>query len=200
MANVPSPWPTPDILDKLVWKSSGHFIYAATFIKFIDDKNYRPTQRLGIVQDNNTAGSASAFNALDQLYMAILGSVPRQAELVPILCAVANFDLYLDQLDELLGLEDGEAGLLLRGLHSVLNVQSDEVPRLPISRHHASFLDFLNDPSRSHHFYVGGLDHRMDLARYFLRVFAGRDQPIPSWFSFRGMRYVQLAPKHCINY
>ncbi|KAJ7702908.1 NACHT domain-containing protein [Mycena olivaceomarginata] len=129
MANVPSPWPTPDILDKLVWKSSGHFIYAATIIKFIDDKNYRPIQRLGIVQDNNTAGSASAFNALDQLYMAILGSVPRQAELAPILRAVANFALYLDQLDELLGLEDGEAVLLLRGLHSVLNVQSDEVRR-----------------------------------------------------------------------
>ncbi|KAJ7820126.1 hypothetical protein B0H14DRAFT_2600229 [Mycena olivaceomarginata] len=107
-ANVPSPWPTPDILDKLVWKSSGHFIYAATIIKFIDDKNYRPTQRLGIVQDNNTAGSASAFNALDQLYMAILGSVPRQAELAPILRAVANFALYLDQLDELLGLEDAK--------------------------------------------------------------------------------------------
>ncbi|KAJ7131019.1 hypothetical protein C8R44DRAFT_565534, partial [Mycena epipterygia] len=36
MANIPSPWPTPKVLEDLVWKSSGHLIYAATMIKFID--------------------------------------------------------------------------------------------------------------------------------------------------------------------
>ncbi|KAJ6490002.1 hypothetical protein C8R45DRAFT_790260, partial [Mycena sanguinolenta] len=49
MASVPSPWPSPDVLYKLERNSSGRFIYAATIISFIDDKNYRPTERLAIV-------------------------------------------------------------------------------------------------------------------------------------------------------
>ncbi|KAJ6465416.1 hypothetical protein C8R45DRAFT_910787 [Mycena sanguinolenta] len=38
MANIPLPWPSPDVVWALVRKSSGHFIYASTIIKFIDDK------------------------------------------------------------------------------------------------------------------------------------------------------------------
>ncbi|KAF9059639.1 hypothetical protein BDP27DRAFT_1191404, partial [Rhodocollybia butyracea] len=38
MAMVPFPWPLPEVLHKLVWKSSGYFIYASTIIKFVDDK------------------------------------------------------------------------------------------------------------------------------------------------------------------
>ncbi|KAJ6471544.1 hypothetical protein C8R45DRAFT_1104511 [Mycena sanguinolenta] len=40
MKNIPLPWPSWEILWELVYKSSGHFIYASTIIKFIDDKNY----------------------------------------------------------------------------------------------------------------------------------------------------------------
>ncbi|KAJ6462070.1 hypothetical protein C8R45DRAFT_1055972 [Mycena sanguinolenta] len=36
MTSVPLPWPSPDVLDELVQNSSGHFIYAATIIKYID--------------------------------------------------------------------------------------------------------------------------------------------------------------------
>ncbi|KAJ6447575.1 hypothetical protein C8R45DRAFT_884491, partial [Mycena sanguinolenta] len=50
MTNIPLPWPSPEVVWELVRKSSGHFIYASTIIKFIDDKNYRPTQRLAVVQ------------------------------------------------------------------------------------------------------------------------------------------------------
>ncbi|KAJ6471481.1 hypothetical protein C8R45DRAFT_875001, partial [Mycena sanguinolenta] len=53
MAKIPLPWPSSAVLDRLVWTSSGHFIYAATIIKFIDDKNYRPIRRLAIVLDGS---------------------------------------------------------------------------------------------------------------------------------------------------
>jgi hypothetical protein len=176
MANIPSPWPSPDVLGKLVSNSSGHFIYAATIIKFIDDKYYRPTERLGVVQEGSD--SDSAFDALDQLYMNILSTTPRQSQLSPILCAIANFDLHPDVLDQLLGLDHGEARLLLRGLHSVLHVPSDESEPDDdtVYAHHASFLDFLDDPRRSGTFYVGGLQHRIDLARSFVKLFAGEYQ------------------------
>ncbi|KAJ6456915.1 hypothetical protein C8R45DRAFT_1221980 [Mycena sanguinolenta] len=77
MTRALPPWPSGNVLANLVWKSSGHFIYASTIIKFIDDKNYRPTQRLAVIQDANGTDSKSAFDPLDQLYMTILNSSPR---------------------------------------------------------------------------------------------------------------------------
>ncbi|KAJ7845006.1 hypothetical protein B0H14DRAFT_2358300 [Mycena olivaceomarginata] len=38
MAMVPYPWPTSQIVDELVSRSSGYFIYVSTIIKYIDDK------------------------------------------------------------------------------------------------------------------------------------------------------------------
>ncbi|KAJ6490048.1 hypothetical protein C8R45DRAFT_901601 [Mycena sanguinolenta] len=129
MENIPSPWPAVDVLENLVEKSSGYFIYAATIIKFIDDKNYRPTQRLAVVRDGNKAASGSPFDALDQLYMGILGSASRQSELVPILCAISNFDLRPAEIDQLFEFTDGETALLMHPLHSVLHVPSDDETR-----------------------------------------------------------------------
>ncbi|KAF7372807.1 NACHT domain-containing protein [Mycena sanguinolenta] len=173
MAKIPLPWPLPQVLAELVRKSSGHFIYPVTIIKFIDDKNYRPTQRLAMVLGNSSQGSP--FGALDQLYMDILGSAPRQSELVPILCAIANFHLTAVEIDRLFEFAEGETRLLLRGLHSVLQVPSED--NQYISTHHASFLDFLNDHSRSNNFYIGSLDHQMHLAQSFLRLCADRNLP-----------------------
>ncbi|KAJ6491203.1 hypothetical protein C8R45DRAFT_991657 [Mycena sanguinolenta] len=165
MRNIPRPWPSPDVLDNLVEKSSGHFIYASTIIKFIDDKNYRPMQRLAVVQDAKSTDSESAFEALDQLYLIILNFAPRQSELIPILCAVVNFQLDVDGIDELFGLPVGETRLVLRSLHSVLRVPQEE----RISSHHASFLDFLDNPNRSRNFCVGTVKCRFDLARSCLQ-------------------------------
>ncbi|KAJ6465470.1 hypothetical protein C8R45DRAFT_1174079 [Mycena sanguinolenta] len=125
MARVPSPWPTPDVLEELVEKSSDHFIYASTIIKFIDDKNYRPAQRLAVVQDANSAGSEAAFDPLDQLYMTILSSAHRQAQLMPILCAVVNLVLGAQNMDQIFRFAQGETQLLLRDLHSLLSLNDN---------------------------------------------------------------------------
>ncbi|KAF7364216.1 hypothetical protein MSAN_01081200 [Mycena sanguinolenta] len=174
MTNVLLPWPSLHILQELVYKSSGHFIYASTIIKFIDDKNYRPTQRLAMVQDLESTGSESAFEALDQLYMTILSSAARQSELLPILCAIVKFKLCPEDIDRLFRFAEGETRLLLRSLHSVLEIplKADGVS-IPshISSHHASFLDFLNNPGRSWTFCVGTLHHRINLARIILETY-----------------------------
>ncbi|KAE9391294.1 hypothetical protein BT96DRAFT_311649 [Gymnopus androsaceus JB14] len=170
MANIPHPWPLPDVLDELVEKSSGYFIYASTIIKFIDDRNYRPTERLAIVTDQDSAKSDSAFGSLNQLYMTVLSTAPRQAQLIPILCALANFGLSPLALDILFEVGSGDARLVLRGVSSVLDVPLKDDDE--IAAHHATFYDFLHDSGRSQIFYVGSLDHRMDLARSFLKLFA----------------------------
>ncbi|KAF7372981.1 putative nwd2 protein [Mycena sanguinolenta] len=170
MAKIPLPWPTPDVLQNLVNKSSGHFIYASTIIKFIDDRNYRPTQRLAVVQNPESSGSESAFDTLDQLYMTILSSAPRQSQLIPILCIIIHFNVAVGDIDKLFELTEGETQLILRSLHSLLDVPSKG---MRISSHHASFIDFLSNPDRSGNFCVNTLDRRISLARTLLQFCAG---------------------------
>ncbi|KAJ6457708.1 hypothetical protein C8R45DRAFT_1184420 [Mycena sanguinolenta] len=109
VARVPSPWPSFDVLEELFEKSSSHFIYASTVIKFIDDKNYRPTERLAVVQVGRSRKSESPFDALDQLYATILHSTARPSERILILCAIANFDLSAAAIEQLFRLVDGDA-------------------------------------------------------------------------------------------
>ncbi|KAF8160202.1 hypothetical protein K438DRAFT_1942388 [Mycena galopus ATCC 62051] len=170
MVNVPTPWPSWEILENLVHKSSGYFIYAATVIRFIDDKYSRPTERLAVIQTLSPADFDAPFATLDQLYIQILSGVPTRfhSTLRDILQCVFlfKFDLNPIQLDRLLELEPGDVRLILRGLHSVLQVPSDTDT---ISVHHASFLDFLQDQRRSSIFYFDP-ESRKNVTQAFLKI------------------------------
>ncbi|KAJ7437052.1 hypothetical protein FB451DRAFT_181483 [Mycena latifolia] len=170
MEHIPTPWPSTDILEKLVENSSGYFIYAATVIKFIDDKCFRPTKQLEVIQSLNIDDSDSPFAALDQLYMQILSAVPprSRSNLCDILCVIANFQLLPEQIDMLLGLEPGDVWLILRCLKSVLKMSSKQHV---IHVYHASFLDFLKNEGRSSVFHVGS-QHHTKLARGLLNTLA----------------------------
>ncbi|KAJ7855878.1 hypothetical protein B0H14DRAFT_2353009, partial [Mycena olivaceomarginata] len=72
MADIPAPWPPADVVESLVKKSSGYFVYASTVIRFIDDKNFRPTERLVAVLSLTPTNFEAPFEALDQLYIQIL--------------------------------------------------------------------------------------------------------------------------------
>ncbi|KAJ7814085.1 hypothetical protein B0H13DRAFT_2465291 [Mycena leptocephala] len=123
MASVVSPWPSWRILNNLVDKSSGYFIYASTVIKFIDDKDFRPTERLEIVMGITESDFGSPFSALDKLYIEILAAVPARPQLPRILSVIAaKLNLTTRHIDQLLGLNSGDVRLTLRGLHSVINV------------------------------------------------------------------------------
>lgn len=154
MGRIPAPWPSSDVLEMLVKISSGYFIYASTVIKFIDDKNWRPTDSLEVVQNLADDDSCLPFEALDQLYTQILSRVPARsrAKLCDILCDIADFKVPLCQIEPLLDLKSGDVRLTLRNLHSVLNIDSEDKE---ITVHHASFLDFLHDQRRSSIFYIG---------------------------------------------
>ncbi|KAJ7909180.1 hypothetical protein B0H13DRAFT_1616790 [Mycena leptocephala] len=160
MAAVQKPWPSEEIINRLVRKSSGYFIYASTVIKFVDDKYFRPTRRLEEIIGTDFQ---SQLGVLDELYTQILSAVPKCPHLVPILRVVDNLGPALSplQIDELLGLEWGDTALCLRGLNSVLKVAIDGNPWFA----HASFLDFLNDPSRAGEFYTGDSGAVAGLAR-----------------------------------
>jgi hypothetical protein len=172
MATVPRPWPAALVISRLVEKSSGHFIYASTIIKFIDDKYFRPTDRLKIIMGiaESEFDSESPFAALDQLYTQILvdNSQAIRPRLLRILTVIAaKLNLTIPLMERLLGLKPGDFRLTLRGLHSLLKMDEDNV-----TVHHASFLDFLDDPTRSGMFYVRSPQQRTQLACDILKAFS----------------------------
>jgi hypothetical protein len=176
MAMVPEPWPSPEIIEDLVDNSSGYFIYASTIIKFIDDKNFRPTERLAVIMGMAEPRFGAPFAALDQLYTQILSEVPAWSQLLKILKVITtelSYDpLSVTSIEQLLQLEPGDVKLVLRGLHSVLSIPEDGDDQDGISIHHASFRDFLLDPARAGIFYVGGCQHQTDLSRHILKAFS----------------------------
>jgi hypothetical protein len=179
MARVPYPWPTPEIIDNLVDNSSGYFIYASTIIKFVDDKNFRPTERLAIIIGRTEPLSESLFASLDQLYTQILSHVHARPQLLKILMVIAaRIDLLIGHVEQLLELEQGDVRLALRGLHSVISgLEKDNSDNSwGLSFHHASFRDFLQDPGRAGIFYIGGCSQWTDLSHHILKALSYRYQ------------------------
>ncbi|KAJ7734968.1 hypothetical protein B0H14DRAFT_2408663 [Mycena olivaceomarginata] len=184
MATISRPWPSRQVLGNIVDKSSGYFIYASTIIKFIDDKDCRPTERLAIIVGLIAVpDSESPYGPLDQLYTQILSGVrstarPRLLQILGLGFAAGSPPKYLEtisltllDIEELLELDCDDVQLALRRLHSVI-----QVPRHNSSKffaHHASFLDFLKDPARSGLFHIGGPRH-IDVARQMLKAFSCR--------------------------
>ncbi|KAJ7711313.1 hypothetical protein B0H16DRAFT_1437855 [Mycena metata] len=197
MKNIPTPWPAPDILEKLVQNSSGYFVYAATVIKFVDDEYSWPSKQLDILIQNLPLDLESPFAALDQLYIQILQGVPTRLLRVlgDILSVIVQFPSHFapPEMDELLGLEPGNVELILRPLHSVLQIL--EGGQGSIQVHHASFLDFLKDKARSSSFYVGSAEHKAKLGHWILQALAYTyDDPHKNLEDLGLCWYVEIHP------
>jgi len=174
MANIPTPWPSPEILEMLVQNSSGYFIYASTVIKFVDDEYSHPSKQLDIIRNIVFHDSESPFEALDELYIQILLGVPtrHRRSLCDILSVILHYPHHLynisvKDIDDLLDFERGHVSLILRPLHSVLKLRT-EWDRIEV--YHASFYDFLRNQDRSSVFYVGSPQHRTLLACSILKA------------------------------
>ncbi|KAJ7196470.1 hypothetical protein GGX14DRAFT_574797 [Mycena pura] len=168
MAMVPYPWPSQKMVDDLVQKSSGYFIYASTVVKFIDNKNCRPGERLEVITGLKEPDSGSPFATLDRLYTEILSQVHARPLVLKILTVIlAGLELLPSYIDQLFELEPGDVLLALRDLHSVIKITEN-----CLDFYHNSFHDFLKDPARAGIFYVGGHSHQTDLCRHILRAFS----------------------------
>ncbi|ESK85364.1 nwd2 [Moniliophthora roreri MCA 2997] len=165
----PSSWPDPGIIDELVQKASGQFIYATTVIKFIDDEYSNPCTQLEIILHPGTRSvldleSDSPYHDLDILYRQILLSNPHRihSKLQKVIRAVVLMPMLRRTtvitpptpsfVEAFLMLQEGEVISTLRGMHSVLDIGGPyDTIRIP----HASFSDFLRDPTRSGDFFLG---------------------------------------------
>jgi len=140
MSNVARPWPSYRILDDLVDRASGQFIYPATILKFVGDPNYRPTDRLGIITSlpviSPSALTQKPLGALDQLYSQILSMSPDKQRTLDILGALIAMRASLSGLylawtphvellrvaEKLLGLQPGDGPQALRMIHSLVHI------------------------------------------------------------------------------
>ncbi|KAJ7678019.1 hypothetical protein DFH06DRAFT_564698 [Mycena polygramma] len=170
MDAVDEPWPSSNVIEKLADTSSGYFVFTSMVIRFIDDRDFRPTERLDVIMGIRKADSKSPFAALDQLYIQILSAVPdsNHAQLLEVLAVIAaKFNLSSRHVEQLLGLNPGDVRLILRHLHPVLDVPQSTGERMTV--HHASFLDFLEDSARAGVFHIGE-SQRTNLARHILKA------------------------------
>ena len=157
LSHVERPWPREGIIDLLVQRSSGQFIYAATVLKFVGADFCSPTKQLASVLKPDP----TAFSDLDQLYTQILSVHPSAVNIVQVLGVIITFhkNRLPEVIEDILGMEKGELKLVLRGLTSLMDgngecfdgaVISYVIPRFA----HASFSDYLFDSSRSGPFHV----------------------------------------------
>ena len=185
---IPSDWPPREDIDKLVRKSSGQFIYAATVIRYVCSDYNSPVDRLRSVLDSgrtliSRSGISDSlelpFAELDTLYAQILQTAsgrfrvhnPQTVPLMVALCILPGEDhefLVLhqspaDAFSKILRLDIDVVSLILAELSSILSVQPWH-----IAVYHASLGDYLFDRSRSGSFWVDETQLWTDLFCYGL--------------------------------
>ena len=177
-SHVKKPWPGEGIIDLLVQRSSGQFIYAATVLKFVRADFCSPTTQLALVLKPDP----TAFSDLDHLYTQILSVYPSAVNIVQVLGIIiaCEKNRLPEVIEDILGMEGGELKLVLRGLSSLMDGKrrflniSSAIPYFA----HASFHDYLLNSSRSGPFHVNRQEYENQVT---IRSFALILQSIRSW-------------------
>ncbi|PPR04166.1 hypothetical protein CVT24_010763 [Panaeolus cyanescens] len=164
-------WP---VVETLVKKSSGQFIFPATAMKFIASPRHLPDKRLDYILSPSNIPDGISFpgspNAiLDQLYHQILESISIDPCITQKLLhfnsiwhtisrsqrlltgSIRPYELKCHYIVELLGVSMQDFEFWLEHMAPLLQKHTSISP---ISFHHASFLEFLEDPKRSQNWAV----------------------------------------------
>ena len=152
-------WPSIDVLEGLIKKSSGQFIYASTVVKYVSSIRHHPADRLNVVLGIRPPHHAREmpFGELDALYTHIFSSVEHRETVLLILGFYLLRDWYIYPSMEIRNLEHffllnrGDIEMLFGDLSSLVVISNVE---LYIHLLHASLGDFLLDPARSKEFYI----------------------------------------------
>jgi len=161
-SNIPSSWPSIDVLLDLTQKSSGQFIFASTTVKYIGgDSHQFPHRRSDDIcrLQPPTGEKNMPYTELNSLYRHVLSNVDDMEAVKQVLGVLfiinpifgsANAITSADRIDKFLYWQYGKTKICLSQLASV--IECDTYGRISILHH--SLSDFLLDPSRSHQFYL----------------------------------------------
>lgn len=156
--HLPDTWPDQNAISSLVGRSSGHFIFASTVIRYIRSRSHRPDDRLDVILRLRPPREGDRpYAQLDALYRLIFDGV--NAEQLPILCLVlGTLYFHIKQLgffravgehptiEELLEMRAGDLVLLLDPILSLVSIDNSKLRVL-----HKSLFDYLLDQTRSEH-------------------------------------------------
>jgi len=143
---VQQPWPSDEVLDELVNKSSGSFIFAFTFVDFV-------SKQRGSLEANLQA-ALGTHTGLDELYRRVFPAAPRSASFERVIGTIMILKKFLSitELACLLDLESWDILDLLLEIQSVLVIPEDNGQ--PVQLVHTSLCDFLTTPTRSLDLYL----------------------------------------------
>ena len=187
---LPTPWPMEGVIEKLIAKASGQFIYASTVDRFVSSMRHKPSKRLDILLGHLNAGKLKPFEQLDSLYSVIFHAIDQvdRAGVLRVLGAAmvllvfpgertppfGDYDSEMISepihyssrvIERLLGLGNGDVRCLLLDLESLLTIDDDDAK---ICFFHASLSDYLFDKSRSREFWIDAGTVYADLAQQCL--------------------------------
>ena len=163
-----SSWPTASIVDHLVKRSSGQFVYASTVMEYISSSNNPVTCLNTILEFRcSPAEQGMPFAELDALYSHILSSI-KDPQITKIILGVVlfvnpDYDLFaslsssqisaaqtLSGVESLLGLGTNTVKACLTELYPMVTYSQKGNISIP----HATVAEFLNDPVRSKSFHI----------------------------------------------
>jgi len=150
-----TPWPDEQIIEQLVERAAGLFIYAATTLRFIQDGIDGPEEPLSLVL-SATKSSLSATEHLDGIYTTLLQHsvlgrrgyqecAGRFRRVVGSILVMFN-NIPARNLAQLLQIPFKMVSSTLDSLRSVVSVPEEESQ--PVRLFHLSFRDFLLDSQR----------------------------------------------------
>ncbi|KAF4617656.1 hypothetical protein D9613_006335 [Agrocybe pediades] len=167
-------WPGEGVIENLVTKSSGQFVYAATVIRYVESTRHRPDHRLDIVLKLRPDNGDRPFAELDALYAMILECVLDIEKVLHVL------SLYLmnvpsiccSVIEKMLLYDEGEVEALFCDMGALVQIFKRKDP-FPMNQPsflrilHASLADYLIDAERSKQFYI---DMDQEVLRHVARA------------------------------
>ena len=203
---IPKYWPSEEIIDRLIRKSSGQFIYASTVMKYLESPKRQPMKQLDVIMGLRSVDGDMPFKELDALYSYLFSCVENLAITLKIL----GFLFFGDDkqpftprfLALLVGLEEEDVHFHLFELHSVLQIPPLPNPDgLEIRSTHASLQDFLVDRLRSVKYYFDQEVFHADIARQCVRQLSmlAMNPGLEDLSDDRQQYFVWSCTHHCIR-
>ena len=175
-------WPGEQAIENMTRKSSGLFIWAATACRFISEGKKRAAERLSMILEEKSSGTAPE-RKLKEIYITVLTNSigPEYDEqekkslhelLRRVLGSIVVLfsPLSILSIAKLLNIPIEGVNQTLEDLHAILNIPMQQSH--PIHLHHPSFRDFLLDEDRcgEAHFWVNEKRAHEDLAYYCITL------------------------------
>jgi len=180
---LPKLWPTPPVVESLVQRSSGQFIYPATVVRYVRSIRHQPRHRLDVTMNLRPPQGDLPFAQLDAIYCLIL-STARDIKQVLYALSVYSHGLVQNSsyfnISQFMSLDDeSDLDILFCDIQALVSVEiveghdGEEIKTLKVL--HASLNDYLMDPTRSQEFFIDIQTYRTEHIANILRYIGLRE-------------------------